>query len=188
MQTHRGFMPRLRQLRRPSWPGRLRLGHLLPARRARWGVRGTRYGVGGRSALKSGRALISAGAIVAVLSSCAAVEPTIVAEPGVAFSLAVGKTAVINGSGTRITFNEVRNDSRCPVDVTCVWAGDAEVVVTISRNGSPDDTRILSFAPTKNETTSGDLRIRLADLAPVPRQSDGNAPRAYVAQLVVNRT
>jgi len=138
--------------------------------------------------LKSGIALISASATVAVLSSCAAVEPTVAAEPGVAFSLSVGKTAVINGNGTRITFNEVRNDSRCPADVTCVWAGDAEVVVTISRNGSPDDTRILSFIPPKNETTSGDLRIHLVDLAPVPRQSDGNAPRAYVVQLVVNRT
>jgi hypothetical protein len=138
--------------------------------------------------LKSGRALILAGAIVSVLSACAAVEPTIAAEPGVVFSLPVGKTAVINGSGTRIRFDEVRNDSRCPADVTCVWAGDAEVVVTISRNGSPDETRILSFIPPKNETTSGDLRIRLADLAPVPRQSDGNAPRAYVVQLVVNRT
>jgi hypothetical protein len=147
MKTHRGYMPRLRQLRRLSW----------------------------------------AGAIVAVLLSCAAVEPTIAAEPGVAFSLPVGKTAVINGSGTRITFNEVRNDSRCPADVTCVWAGDAEVVVTISRTGSPDDTRILGFIPPNNETTSGDLRIRLADLAPVPRQSDGNAPRPYVVQLVVNR-
>jgi hypothetical protein len=138
--------------------------------------------------LKSGRALISAGTIVAALASCAAVEPTVAAEPGVAFSLPVGKSAVINGSGTRIRFDEVRNDSRCPADVTCVWAGDAEVAVTISRNGSPDDSRILSFTPPKNETTSGDLRIHLVDLAPVPRQSDGNAPRAYVAQLVVSRT
>jgi len=138
--------------------------------------------------LKWGRALISAGAIVAVLASCAAVEPTIAAEPGVAFSLPVGKTAVINGNGTRIRFDEVRNDSRCPADVTCVWAGDAEVVVTISRNGSLDDSRILSFIQPKNETTSGDLRIHLVDLAPVPRQSDGSAPRAYVVQLVVSRT
>ncbi|HEX9249960.1 MAG TPA: hypothetical protein VF856_10700 [Gemmatimonadaceae bacterium] len=138
--------------------------------------------------MKWGRALISAGAIVAVLASCAAVEPTIAAEPGVAFSLPVGKTAVINGNGTRIRFDEVRNDSRCPADVTCVWAGDAEVVVTISRNGSLDDSRILSFIQPKNETTSGDLRIHLVDLAPVPRQSDGSAPRAYVVQLVVSRT
>ena len=137
--------------------------------------------------MKSGRALISAGVIVAVLASCAAVEPTIAAEPGVAFSLPAGKTAGINGSRTRIRFDEVRNDSRCPADVTCVWAGDAQVVVTISRNGSPDVSRILGFIPPKNETTSGDLRIHLVDLAPVPRQSDGNVPRAYVVQLVVSR-
>src|SRR6266404_7236915 len=149
-RMRRGFMLRLRQLRALSWPRRLRLGHLLTARRARWGVRGTRYVVGGTSALKSGRALISAGVIVAVLASCAAVEPTIAAEPGVAFSLPAGKTAGINGSRTRIRFDEVRNDSRCPADVTCVWAGDAQVVLTISRNGSPDVSRILGFIPPKN--------------------------------------
>jgi hypothetical protein len=35
--------------------------------------------------------------------------------------------------------------------------------------------------------SSGDLQIRFVGLTPVPRQADGNAPRAYVAQLVVNR-
>ena len=38
-----------------------------------------------------------------------------------------------------------------------------------------------------NEVSSGDLQIRLVGLTPIPRQADGNAPRAYVAQLVVNR-
>jgi hypothetical protein len=136
----------------------------------------------------SARAVISACAIVAALSGCAVMEPTIAAEPGMAFSLPLGKTAAINGSGTRITFRQVHDDSRCPTDVTCVWAGDAKIEVTISRNGSPDDTRILSLTPPNNETTSGDLQIRLVGLTPVPRQSDGSAPRAYVAQLVVNRT
>jgi hypothetical protein len=138
-------------------------------------------------ALIGARALIPACAIVATLSACAAMEPTIAAEPGVAFSLPVGKTAAINGNGTRITFTQVREDSRCPTDVTCVWAGDAKIEVTISRNGSPDDTRILSLTPPNNEASSGDLQIRLVGLTPVPRQSDGNAPRAYVAQLVVNQ-
>jgi hypothetical protein len=35
--------------------------------------------------------------------------------------------------------------------------------------------------------TSGDLQIRFVGLTPVPRQADGSAPRAYVAQLVANR-
>jgi hypothetical protein len=138
-------------------------------------------------ALISSRALISAGATIVALSSCAAMEPTVPAEPGVAFSLPIGKTAAINGSGTRLTFRLVREDSRCPTDVTCIWAGDAKIDVTISRNGSSDDTRTLGLAPPNNEATSGDLQIRFVGLTPVPRQADGNAPRAYVAQLVVNR-
>lgn len=160
MKTHRGFMPQLEQRKKPS--------------HAR--------------ALIGARALISACAIVAALSACAAMEPTIAAEPGVAFSLPVGKTAAINGNGTRITFRLVREDSRCAADVTCVWEGDAKIEVTIARTGSPDETAILSLHAPNNEKSSGNLLIRFVGLTPVPRQADGSAPRAYVAQLVVNRT
>ena len=161
MQTHRGFMLPLK-LRQRS--------RSLQSR-----------------ALISSRALVSAGAVIVAVSSCAAMEPTVPAEPGVTFSLPIGKTAAINGSETRLTFKVVREDSRCPTDVTCIWAGDAKIDVTISRNGSSDDTRVLSLTPPNNEATSGDLQIRFVGLTPVPRQADGNAPRAYVAQLVVNR-
>jgi hypothetical protein len=146
----------------------------------------TRSVTSGR-ALIGVRGLISACAIVAALSACASVEPTVPAEPGVAFSLPVGKTAAINGSGTRLTFHQVREDSRCPTDVVCVWAGDARIEVTVSRNGVPDDTKTLGLNPPNNEATSGDLKIRFVGLTPVPRQSD-KEPRAYVAQLIVNRT
>lgn len=114
-------------------------------------------------------------------------EPTIPAEPGVAFELPVGKTAAVNGSGARITFKQVKEDSRCPTDVTCIWAGDARIELTISRNGSGDDTKFLTLSSATSEARSGDLQIRFVGLTPVPRQADGNAPRAYVAQLVVNR-
>jgi hypothetical protein len=114
-------------------------------------------------------------------------EPTLPAEPGVAFDLPLGKTAALNGNGVRITFKQVQEDSRCPTDVTCVWAGDARIAITISRNGSSDDTRTLTLSAPSNEVRSGDLQIRFVGLTPVPRQADGNSPRAYVAQLVVNR-
>jgi hypothetical protein len=114
-------------------------------------------------------------------------ENAIVAQPDVTFSLPMGKSAVVNGTGARITFRRVTEDSRCPVDVTCVWAGDAKIELAISRNGAGDDVRVLSLTPLNNETSSGSLRIRFVGLAPVPRQSDGSATRAYVAQLVVTR-
>jgi len=136
--------------------------------------------------LISTRALISACAFAAALG-CATMEPTVPAEPGVAFELPVGRTAALNGNGARITFKQVKEDSRCPTDVTCVWAGDARIELTISRNGSSDDTKILSLSPANSEARSGDLQIRFVGLTPVPRQADGSSPRAYVAQLVVNR-
>jgi hypothetical protein len=133
--------------------------------------------------------LIFASAIIAATLGCATMEP-VVAEPGAEFSLPIGKTAAINGDGTRITFRQVREDSRCPVDVTCVWEGDAKIEVTIHRTGSPDETANLSLHSPNNEIRSGSLLIRFVSLAPPPHSTDsGNPPRrAYVAQMIVNRT
>jgi hypothetical protein len=166
---HRGFMARLKR-REPSALRRASVAHAF-----------VRDGT-----LISTRALISACVLAAALG-CATMEPTIPAEPGVAFELPVGKTAALNGNGARITFKQVKEDSRCPTDVTCVWAGDARIELTISRNGSSDDTKILTLSPPNSEARSGDLQIRFVGLTPVPRQAAGNGPRAYVAQLVVNR-
>ena len=165
----RGFMARLK--RRDPRP-------LRGASVARPFIRG--------GALISTRALISAFAFAGTFG-CATMEPTIPAEPGVAFELPVGKTAAVNGNGVRITFKQVSEDSRCPTDVTCIWAGDARIELTISRNGSSDDTKILSLSAANSEARSGDIQIRFVGLTPVPRQADANKPRAYVAQLVVNR-
>ena len=124
---------------------------------------------------------------VAALGACATVETAIVAQPGIEFALPLGKTAAVNSSGARLTFKQVSEDSRCPVDVQCVWAGDAKIELTISRGGAPDDAKVISLTAPNNETTSGHLRIRFTGLAPVPRQADNGKPRAYVAQLVVTR-
>jgi len=166
---HRGFMARLKR-RKASVLTRASVARALIQ----------------DGALISTRALILASAVAAALG-CATMEPTIPAEPGVAFELPVGKTAALNGNGARITFKQVKEDSRCPADVTCVWAGDARIELTISRNGSSDDTKVLSLSPANSEARSGDIQIRFVGLTPVPRQADGNSPRAYVAQLVVNR-
>ena len=119
------------------------------------------------------------------LANCSGVDTAVVASPGVEFNLAVGKTATLSGSDYRIAFNRVTEDSRCPVDVQCVWAGDAKIELTVSRASAPGDTRVISLAPPNSEVTVGDLRIRFVSLAPTPRQSEPPASRAYVAQLLV---
>jgi hypothetical protein len=122
---------------------------------------------------------------LAIAAGCATVDTAVVADPGVAFALPLGKTATLSSNGTRITFNKVSDDSRCPIDVVCIWAGDAKVELVIARNGPPVETRVVSITPPANEVASGDLKIRLVGLAPAPRQSEPSASRAYVARLVV---
>ena len=120
--------------------------------------------------------------------ACAPMQTTaVIVEPGVSFTLAPGQAATVRRADTRITFREVREDSRCPVDVTCVWAGDAKVEVTIARSGAPTETRTLSITPPDNEAQVGNLRIRFVGLTPIPRQADGDVPRNYLAEFVAEQ-
>ena len=130
--------------------------------------------------------LIACGLLLAS-AGCAGVQTAAVVEPGASFTLGPGQTAAVKGAGASITFKRVLDDSRCPVDVTCVWAGDARIEVTISRSGAADDTRILSITPPKHEAVVGNLRIRFVSLAPIPRQADANVPRKYIAEFVVDQ-
>ena len=130
--------------------------------------------------------LIVCGLLLAA-SGCTGVQTAAVVEPGASFTLAPGETAAVRGTDARLTFKRVTEDSRCPVDVTCVWAGDAKIEITISRNGAADETRVLSITPPKYEATVDNLRIRFVALAPVPRQADANVPRKYIAEFVVDQ-
>jgi len=124
-------------------------------------------------------------ALVVVAAGCATVDTAIVAKPGVEFNLALGKTAALSGTGYRITFDRVTEDSRCPIDVVCVWAGDAKIRLIIDRSTAPADIRILGLTQPNSESDLNGVRIRFVSLAPAPRQSEPSANRQYVARLVV---
>lgn len=135
--------------------------------------------------LRDGIKRAALAALIVVGAGCATVDTAIVAKPGVEFNLALGQTAALSGSGYRITFNRVTEDSRCPIDVVCVWAGDAKIQLTIDRSTAPGDIRTLGLNPPNSETDANGLRIRFVSLAPAPRQSEPSAKREYVARLVV---
>jgi hypothetical protein len=120
------------------------------------------------------------------LTACASVDSIIIAEPDVAFSLPVGKTAGIAGSTTRLTFRQVREDSRCPASVACVWEGDAKIELLPVRDGTVGQGVVLSLH-TPNEAQVGDLLVRFVGLAPYPATPDPSSPRQYVAELVVRK-
>jgi hypothetical protein len=130
-------------------------------------------------------AIIACGLLIAS-SGCAPVQTAVSVEPGVSFTLAPGQAATVRGTNTRITFKQVREDSRCPVDVTCVWEGDAKTEIAVSREGGAEETRTLSLRPPGNEAQAGRLTIRFVGLSPVPRQAEANRPKKYLAEFVAN--
>ena len=68
-------------------------------------------------------------------------------------------------------FNEVVSDSRCPSDVTCVWAGEAKVKLSIEKNGELLETKTLTLPNSSTDQNTfqlADQAIQVLRLAPYP--------------------
>ena len=92
-----------------------------------------------------------------------------------------------------IRFLTVKEDSRCPDDVTCVLAGNARAIFSIEAHG-------LAPSKIKLDTTSRGLepdmataavfsgyRITLVKLAPSPKSREVIPPGSYIATLSVSK-
>ena len=103
---------------------------------------------------------------------------------GQSFELRPGTSAILR-DGLKVTFDEVRADSRCPIDALCVWAGDAVIAVSVSQPGANTAERALHTDPTGSEAQYLSYVIKLVVLAPYPRSDRQIRPDDYVATLAV---
>ncbi len=115
-----------------------------------------------------------------ILTSCAP-SPTEVA-PGPEFELAPGRSVQLAGTGIILSIVDVANDSRCPVDVVCVTAGNAEVRFRVRGEG---DERVVSLHTMQEPraVTVGAIRLELVSLAPPNRAGAPPAPAEYRAGI-----
>ena len=110
--------------------------------------------------------------------------PTIQAEVGREFDIAVGQEAKLQGSNVVIRFRGVTNDSRCPSDVQCVWAGNAVAGFDLSGAGQSDASLNTTLDP-KSVSYAG-YTIALVGLKPTPKSGSTIPALEYVATLRVN--
>ncbi|MGC8777532.1 MAG: hypothetical protein ACP5Q4_02530, partial [Candidatus Caldatribacteriaceae bacterium] len=54
---------------------------------------------------------------------------------GAPFDLPLGKRVLLRGEDLSITFQEVLEDSRCPLGVTCFWEGRVVFTVVVEEQG-----------------------------------------------------
>src|SRR5688500_17305550 len=105
------------------------------------------------------------------------------------FTLAPGQTATVNDAKISLTFERVTDDSRCPTDVTCIWEGDAVVVVKV-KTETDEETRELHTQGGESRSKkapAGPFTITLVKLESAPRSTAPIEPSAYRATLVVGR-
>ena len=105
-------------------------------------------------------------------------------EVGRAFDLRVGEEAAVVGTELRIRFDGVRQDSRCPTGVQCVWSGDAEAALRITTPAGPTDLVLHTNVDPRIANASGHL-IRLEALRPHPAEGTRIPAGDYVVTLVI---
>ncbi len=90
--------------------------------------------------------------------------------------------------GIRITLDSVINDSRCAMDVVCVWEGNAEAYFTCCMDENEKTGFVLNSNPSFiNDTLISGYRIKLLDLKPYPLSDKIIKPDEYTAEISVSK-
>ena len=76
--------------------------------------------------------------VMAWLASCSPGQSEVAVRLDEEFTLSVGQRVRVEGEDLRIEFLEVVADSRCPKDVTCIWAGQVTCLVELLSSGSSE--------------------------------------------------
>lgn len=127
--------------------------------------------------------------LLLVFSGCTKVE-TVSPQPvlGTKVEASVA-TELVFQEGLKLKITKIE-DSRCPKNVTCVWAGMARVFFTISEKGISKDA-IIDFESkviqTSIELGSQKYTIEVSDVLPYPENSGETNQKVYKVVLLVKK-
>ncbi len=118
------------------------------------------------------------------------------AKPGAVlgqpFEVGIGKSTAIPAQKLAVSFERVTEDSRCPKDVECFWAGQISVVVGLKKANKKLGTAKLTVQGSRYVTPKsigkiGGYRVKIIEVAPEkgPQNAPGTAQR--VTLIVQNK-
>jgi hypothetical protein len=140
-----------------------------------------------------------AGLLILTAAACSANSGTNLegdADAAIAAALASGPVEVtlkageykrVAGEQLGVGFTRVLNDSRCPIDAVCVWAGDATAQIELTAPGGRTGTVELHTPGDPKSATWNGVEITLLELQPAPRAGEPTRPAAYSVRLQVER-
>jgi hypothetical protein len=117
------------------------------------------------------------------LAGCrAAISQTQSIDPGTEVTLTPGTTVFVKGARMQVRFVAVSEDSRCPSDVTCIWAGEVKITLMIAVSKVASQVEILEGG----STAAGAYRVTLLRVEPQRTSTARIAPRDYRATLKID--
>jgi len=129
------------------------------------------------------------GAALALLVAACGLSTDPTGDPGPQeasrLEVRAGDDVTVPGTVLRVHFVGVQEDSRCPVDVVCVWQGNAAVAVGLAAGSGPSQPYVLNTGVEPTSVDLGGTRLTLVGLAPEPRQGTSIPLEDYVVTLGV---
>jgi hypothetical protein len=104
-------------------------------------------------------------------------------DAGAEVTLAPGETASVNAAEIKVRFISVIDDSRCPRDVTCVWAGEVRLLLEMQTARGPQPIEIRE----RGSAIAGGYRVTLLQVEPQPMSTAKIAPQEYRAKIVIEK-
>lgn len=92
---------------------------------------------------------------------------------------------ITNGNYT-VCFEKVIVDSRCPSDVTCIRAGEAKILINITKDGTTKSKTIEvpnSPKQVKNSVEMGEVTLEVYGLQPYPTSKSIGKEKKYYLQV-----
>jgi hypothetical protein len=107
---------------------------------------------------------------------------------GQSFQIKYGQELTVKGQDLKVKFGSLVEDSRCPRDVKCIWAGDAKILITVRRaNAVAANIEVHTSPSFKQAGKYQRYVIKLVALDPYPNTREEKKPADYVATLLITK-
>lgn len=105
------------------------------------------------------------------------------------FQLKVDQVAQVSSDNVQLKFLEVQQDSRCPVNVQCIWQGQAKVAISLTRNEQPLGNLTLETSVDGQpiaQSVNG-YSIKLVKVSPQPKANQPIDQSDYHATFILTQ-
>ena len=103
------------------------------------------------------------------------------------FVLRPGQEVAIENTRIRIVFDSVPEDTRCPKDVQCVWAGNGKVKLALKKSKKKSIPVIVNTGMEPREVEYRGYRVKLIKLSPEAKAGEMIPASEYEVTLRVSR-